>query len=389
MTPVSDVMDDVATTEEDTSVIIAVLANDGFDATSTVEVTSVTTPSNGTVVINSDGTVTYTPAADFNGTDTFDYTVTVTNLDGTTTTETATVTVTVTPVSDVMDDTAVAIDQNPVEIDVLANDTFDSDTEVAITSVSNPANGSVEINSNGTVTYIANEGFYGDDTFTYTVTVTNADGSTTTETATVTVTVYLTPFAIDDEVVIDANIPETIDVLANDYDVDGTIDIASVEIVSNPSNGTVIVNADGTITYTPDFDFIGEDSFEYQVCDNDGLCDTATVTVIVAGVLAAELNIPQGFSPNGDGVHDVFYIDGLANLYPNFQLQVFNRWGNIVYDYTHNGNPLTEPKWWDGFSDGRMTINSSKQVPVGTYFYTIYFNKDNAKPRSGYVYLNR
>ena len=101
------------------------------------------------------------------------------------------------------------------------------------------------------------------------------------------------------------------------------------------------------------------------------------------------MNIPEGFSPNGDGVHDVFEIKGLSNLYPDFELQIYNRWGNVVYDYKHNGNPLTEPIWWDGYSNGRMTINSSSQVPAGTYFYTLYFNKDNAKPRAGYVYLNK
>jgi gliding motility-associated-like protein len=387
--PVGDIQDDTTSTNEDTAVTIPVLDNDGFDSSSAVEITAVTDPSNGIVVINSDGTVTYTPNPDFNGEDTFDYTVTVTNTDGSTSTETATVTVTVTPVDDVQDDTAEAIDQNPVEIDVLANDTFDANTNVAVTSVTTPTNGTVIINTDGTVSYTANESFYGADTFDYTVTVTNADGSTTTETATVTVTVFLTPFAIDDEVVTDANIPIDIDVLSNDYDEDGTINPESVVITEDPFNGTVVVNSDGTVTYTPDIDYIGDDTFVYQVCDNDGLCDTATVTVIVTGVLAAELNIPQGFSPNGDGKHDTFVITGLANLYPNFQLQIFNRWGNIVYDYTHNGNPLTEPNWWDGFSSGRMTINSKKQVPVGTYFYILHFNKDNAKPRTGYVYLNR
>jgi len=67
---------------------------------------------------------------------------------------------------------------------------------------------------------------------------------------------------------------------------------------------------------------------------------------------------------------------------------IYNRWGIIVYDYTHNGNPLSEPIWWDGYSRGRMTLGNGP-APVGTYFYTLYFNKDGAKPRSGYLYLNR
>ncbi|MFK5957858.1 MAG: tandem-95 repeat protein, partial [Lutibacter sp.] len=387
--PVGDIQDDTASTNEDEAVTISVLANDGFDASTEVAINDVTTPSNGTVVINADNTVTYTPNPDFNGEDSFDYTVMVTNSDGSTTTETATVSITINPVSDVQDDNAETIDQETVEIDVLANDSFDVNTAIEITSTTTPSSGSVEINSNGTVSYSANEGFYGEDVFEYTVTVANTDGSTTIETATVTVTVSLTPFAIDDEVVTDANIPIDIDVLENDYDEDGTINPESVVITEEPFNGTVVVNTDGTVTYTPNVDYIGDDTFVYQVCDNDGLCDTATVTVIVTGVLAAELIIPQGFSPNGDGVHDTFDITGLINLYPNFQLQIYNRYGNKVYDYTHNGNPLTQPIWWDGFSSGRMNINGKKQVPVGTYFYILHFNKDNAKPRSGYVYLNR
>jgi len=150
----------------------------------------------------------------------------------------------------------------------------------------------------------------------------------------------------------------------------------------------VVINSDGSVTYTPDLDFIGVDSFEYEVCDNHGLCDTAVVTVVVAGVLGIDMVIPEGFSPNGDGVHDVFYIRNLSNLYPNFQLVIYNRWGVVVYDYKHNGNPLSEPIWWDGNSTGRMTLGS-QQAPVGTYFYTLHFNKDNSKPRSGFLYLNR
>ncbi|MGV6846616.1 MAG: Ig-like domain-containing protein, partial [Lutibacter sp.] len=387
--PVGDIQDDIVSTDEDTAVTVPVLDNDGFNSSSNVAVTSTTSPSNGTVEINSDGMVTYTPNPDFNGTDSFDYTVTVTNTDGSTSTETATVTVNVNPVGDVQDDVAEAIDQNPVNIDVLANDSFDPNTQVQVTSLTDPSNGEVGINADGTVSYIANEGFFGIDTFTYTVTVTNSDGSETTETANVTVTVYTSPFAIDDEVTTDANIPITIDILENDYDQDGTIDPSSVTITTVPTNGSVIVNSDGTVTYTPDLDYIGDDTFEYQVCDNDGLCDTATVTVIVTGVLAAELIIPQGFSPNGDGVHDYFVINGLVNLYPNFELEVFNRWGNKVYDYKHNGNVLSEPNWWDGYSYGKRNVGKNKILPVGTYFYVLHFNKNNAKPRTGYIYLNR
>jgi len=272
---------------------------------------------------------------------------------------------------------------------VLENDGFDSVSAVEVTSVTSPAHGTVIINNDNTLTYVADEGFYGEDIFEYTVTITNQDGSTSTETAYVYVTVFLTPFAIADEFGIDVNIPEVVSVLDNDYDLDGNLDPTTLTIVLEPLNGEVVINADGTITYTPNFDFIGEDTFEYQICDNDGFCDTAMVEIFVRGVKGAEVRIPQGFSPNGDGVHDLFVIGDLANYYPNFRLQVFNRWGNVVYDYKHDGNPLSEPIWWDGYSSGRMTIDKNKELPVGTYFYVLDYNKQGITPRTGYVYLNR
>ena len=73
--------------------------------------------------------------------------------------------------------------------------------------------------------------------------------------------------------------PVTIPVLGNDTDVDG--DTLTVTDASDPANGSVAINGDGTVTYTPDPDFHGTDTFEYQVCDDDGACDIATVTITV------------------------------------------------------------------------------------------------------------
>ncbi|WP_299686089.1 Ig-like domain-containing protein, partial [uncultured Dokdonia sp.] len=113
--PIADVdaMDDSDSTDEDTAVNIDVLDNDDLDGGTGV-VTEVTNPANGTVTINADGTVDYTPDPDFNGTDTFDYTVVVTNPDGSTSTDTATVEVTVNPIDDVEDDAETTTEDTPV-----------------------------------------------------------------------------------------------------------------------------------------------------------------------------------------------------------------------------------------------------------------------------------
>ncbi|MFC4636706.1 Ig-like domain-containing protein, partial [Dokdonia ponticola] len=199
-------------------------------------------PANGTVTINPDGTVTYTPDPDFNGTDTFDYTVTVTNPDGSTTTETATVVVTVTPVDDIMDDTATTPEDTPVDIAVLDNDGFDLDSDVEVTEVTDPNNGTVTINPDGTVTYTPDPDFNGTDTFDYTVTVTNPDGSTTTETATVVVTVTPVEDIMDDTATTPEDTPVDIAVLDNDgFDPDSDVEVTDV---TDPANGTVTINPD-------------------------------------------------------------------------------------------------------------------------------------------------
>ncbi|WP_298365027.1 gliding motility-associated C-terminal domain-containing protein [uncultured Lutibacter sp.] len=100
------------------------------------------------------------------------------------------------------------------------------------------------------------------------------------------------------------------------------------------------------------------------------------------------LTIPEGFTPNGDGINDVFEIEFLEVLYPNFGMEIINRYGNKVYEYKHSGNPYQTPEWWDGYSTGRWNF-SSDMLPAGTYFYTIYFNNDERKPQTGWIYLRK
>jgi len=243
------------------------------------------TPANGSTVINSDGSITYTPKADFNGIDTFTYTVTVTNADGTKTTETATVTVTVTPVNDAKDDTANTTEETPVTISVLGNDGF-SGTNHAVTGISVPTNGSAVINADGTITYTPNADFNGTDTFTYTVTVTNADGTKTTETPTVTVTVSpVNDVPVGKDIFIttleDTPVSDKISVT----DVDG--DVLVYNKKTDPTHGTVVVNIDGTYTYTPNKDYIGNDSFSVIVTDGNG----GTI-VIVVNISVTPVNDP-------------------------------------------------------------------------------------------------
>ena len=388
VTPVADAVNDSATTFEDTPVVVPVLNNDLFDPSSDVKVTDVSDPDNGIVVINPDGTITYTPDTDFNGTDSFTYTVTVYNADGTTTTETATVTVTVTPVADTGDDSTTTLEDTPVEVPIYDNDN-DIPTDGTLT-VTQPDNGTVVIDDGGTpddpsddvITYIPDEDYNGTDTFTYTV----CDTAGNCDTATVTITVTPTPDAEDDTVTIDVNNPIDVPIYDNDNDIptEGTL------TVTQPDNGTVEVDDNGTpddpsddiVTYIPDPYFTGDDIFTYTICDVDGNCSEATVEVHVLG---PDYNfIPNAFSPGNDGENDTWVIPILYD-YPNFSLEVYNRWGNLVYDYHNNGR--LEPIWWDGRSTGRLSFQEDKFLPTGTYYYIIYFNDGVKEPVQDWLYL--
>ncbi|MDY7395984.1 gliding motility-associated C-terminal domain-containing protein, partial [Aureibaculum sp. 2210JD6-5] len=113
-------------------------------------------------------------------------------------------------------------------------------------------------------------------------------------------------------------------------------------------------------------------------CDFDGHPNYLDVTSCTI--------IPDAFSPNGDGDNDYFIVP-LLSKYPNFRIEIYDRWGAKVYDYSNESR--TPVEWWDGFSDGKITIQKDQKVPVGTYYYIIYFNgNDDRKPVAGWVYVN-
>jgi len=116
-------------------------------------------------------------------------------------------------------------------------------------------------------------------------------------------------------------------------------------------------------------------------CDEDGIPNYLDVD-------SCDI-IPDAFSPNDDGANDVWVIPGVE-AYPDFKLEIYDRWGNLVYEYQDDGNPDTEPVWWDGFAhDGRLNFQDGEMLPSGTYFYIIYYNEGTKSPKSGWVFLNR
>ncbi len=266
--------DDETSTQADTPVTVDVAANDESPSDEPFEVTEVTEPTSGDVVIEPDGTVTYTPDPGFAGTDTFDYTIT----DGNGLTDTATVTVTVGPNAnpEATDDTAMTPEETPIAVDVLSNDNDPEAAPLTVTEVTEPSNGTAEIQPDGTILYTPFADFTGPDTFTYTV-CDGAGGCDTAEVEVIVTPAQDAPVAIDDEVSTAPATPVSIDALANDDDPDG--DPLTITETSDPANGTAVVAADGTITYTPDAGFTGDDTFTYTIDDGNG--GTAEATVLV------------------------------------------------------------------------------------------------------------
>jgi hypothetical protein len=267
--PVVDIADDVAVTDEDTAVTTDVLANDNFEGSPLV--TGVTQGAHGTVVNNNDGTVTYTPVADYNGSDSYTYTVT----SPTGVTETATVMVTINPVVDIVDDTEITDEGSAVTTDVLANDNFEGSP--LVTGVTQGAHGTVVNNNDGTVTYTPDADYNGSDSYIYTVT----SPTGVIETATVMVTINPMVDIANDVAVTDEDAAVTTDLLANDNFEGSPV----VSAVTQGAHGTVVNNNDGTVTYTPDADYNGSDSYTYTVTSPAGVTETATVNVTINPVV--------------------------------------------------------------------------------------------------------
>ena len=139
--------------------------------------------------------------------------------------------------------------------------------------------------------------------------------------------------------------------------------------LTNVTNGTLNNLGSGGFTYTPNLDFIGTETFEYEFCSDICLdaCDTSlvTITVNVKDPLPVDSLLQQKtntITPNDDGLNDVFVFDILVqnpNDYVNNELVVFNRWGDVVYEAKPYSND------WGG------TNQNGKPLPEGTYYYIL------------------
>ncbi|MDF5668281.1 tandem-95 repeat protein, partial [Vibrio parahaemolyticus] len=219
------------------------------------------------------GVATITPTADWNGKET----ITFTAKDPSGESVSQTVNFTVTPVADIEADKTTVVEDTPTIIKVLGNDTFEGDDKVVSLDTNNgPANGTVSVNPDGSVTYTPNDNYHGADSFTYIVTSGGVSESTTVN---VDVTpVNDAPMAKDDIATTQEDTAVTIDVLPNDSDVDG--DKLSIQSASAPEAQGKVEIVDGKLVFTPAENFNGDAEITYTVTDGE-LTDEAKVTVTV------------------------------------------------------------------------------------------------------------
>ncbi len=364
---------------EDSSIIIDVQQNDYDIDNITLATTIIVAPHHGQATVVNDDSITYIPNANYNGPDTIIYRLCDNGIPPLC--DTAIVVVNVSPINDAPvanNDTVLVNSGFPITIPVLEND-FDVDGEsLGGANVVLPKHGTVSINADSTLQYIPDANYEGYDTIKYYIC--DALGICDSALVIIYVNKNVAPLAVDDEVTYFETQTMTIPVLDNDSDADG--DLLNI-VLANPFHGMVSVS-NGVVTYIPNIDFIGTDSFQYAICDNGSpvKCDTAWVVV---HVLEGDIKplIDNSISPNGDGKNDALVIYNLS-LFSNTQMKMMNRWGDIVYsrgdyqnDFDGNGNTN-----WKDFND--------RVLPEGTYFYVFTYTYNSlSKTVSGYVLIKR
>jgi hypothetical protein len=278
---------DTSITNEDTNITINIISNDsdadGNINNGSVQITQY--PQNGIISIDSSGVANYIPNQNYYGNDTFKYKIyDMTSL----VSNEATVTVTINPVNDTPIAYSGTVDTREDENLTINLTSFVSDPDgiediASYSIVSNPTNGTINLVDNE-VFYVPNVNFYGTDNFTFYAT--DTDGLIT-ETKKIVINVAEVndiPIARFDNAIVNEDNSINIDILANDSD-DGTLDISTIVIEDKPSYGNVTVELNGTVTYTPNANWYGNDSFSYTVKD-DGLVTNGLGSV---GVLTSEI----------------------------------------------------------------------------------------------------
>ncbi len=252
---------------------------------------------------------------------------------------------------EIKDDEATAKQGQPETINILDND-FDADGKLDLTTLKitkEPSQGQVVITEKGELIYTADEDSIGKDILVYEI----CDDQGACGSAAVNINIYqlLPPNAAADQAITTKNQAVTISVLDNDADPDGELVKDTLEIITNPVDGELIITENYQIVYTPKFDFSGQDQFVYKICDNDNLCSQATAIITINDVKTENLPpvvsddkattfvnteililvLDNDTDPKGQIISDTLEV---INETKNGQIKIDN--GSIIYEPNEN-----------------------------------------------------
>ncbi|MBM3427875.1 MAG: tandem-95 repeat protein, partial [Bacteroidetes bacterium] len=326
---------------------VLVVDIDGDDVTITSVVTD---PANGVASDVNDGDLcfTYTPNANFTGLDSI--LVTICDNGSPSLCDSVWVYVNVQGTSPIAADDYVNSNTATVSIDVALNDIIPGNVDYTVSIVDSTSNGNVAMNGS-LISYTPNFGFCGTDSLTYAIC--NAMGMCDTAM----LIIDVTPTDADSDGISDYH-----ETLEGDADGDGTPNYLDTD---SDNDGVSDTEEAGTTSLC---------DANFKDCDNDGTPDY--LDFFTCGV---QLEIPEGFSPNGDNTNDTWVIPGVSE-FPENTITVFNRWGAQVYAKTPYDNS------WDGTCNENAI--GGNLLPEGTYFY-VFTTGPNGETKNGYVYIKR
>ena len=423
--PIVDANDDSVSTDVGVDAVVTWRANDN-DIPTTGSITA-TDPSNGTVVLNDNGTVnnpsdddiTYVPNPGFTGTDSFEYTV----CDSNGNCSTATITVIVSP--------------SGIDLDSDNDGIVDSFEDLNADNDNDPSTNPTDTDGDSIPDYLDidsdNDGIpdnvEAQPALGYiTPSMADANGNGLDDAYEIDGNVGLIPVDSDNDGIPDYvdddsdddNVPDAIEghdqnhdgiadveLIGSDKDNDGlddafegetVIDIDVNDEIDDPSLALPDTDSDGILDFrdsdddddgieTMDEDLDGDGNYANDDSNENGIPNYLDPDLGESSVVEEEVDVINVITPNGDGVHDTLEINGLEN-YPNNTVRIYNRWGVMVYQtraYDTSGNVF------DGTSQGRVTVDQDNKLPVGTYFYVIDYQDQggNTKQLTGYIYINR
>ncbi|MBN8701711.1 MAG: gliding motility-associated C-terminal domain-containing protein [Bacteroidetes bacterium] len=184
--------------------------------------------------------------------------------------------------------------------------------------------------------------------------------------------------ALNDNDSTEYNTTKSFDVYQNDT----AVSSANISVLIAPVNGTVVSISNGLIEYKPNQDFTGNDSLVYEICDQFCAlkCDTAKLYIRVLQEVL--LNVPNGFSPDGDNINDKWVVRNLDRFgNGNNKVEIYNRWGDKVYE----ANPYKND--WDGVPNKGVVNIGDGKVVAGTYYYVLTI--EGLDTYKGYLEIRR